>query len=264
MTDIINTYIERKTNQLLSKIDKSLNSKFYTASKTGLDEFRALISNSGGLQRTNRFSFNIPLPEFLRNTLIEEFTLQNFLSTQGLNLFDGSLGLLCQKVSIPSKSIRTNAIKINGLTRNIPMNYTWDSITAEFIDPLNGIIYNTFYNWMDGINNPITNTGKFYDDFVKDLRLDFLSRDNEVAGYITLNEAFPTVVTKGSVDYGDGSYMTTTVTFSYIYQTNRDYSSNMLYNILNNLTNGAAGDLLNTASHEIDTVERSIKKALKW
>lgn len=253
MTDIINTFIEQKTNQILKRLDNSLNNKFYTASKTNLDEFRATILNAGGLQRRNRFVFNIPLPEFLHENLIENFTLRNFLSTQGLNLFDGTLGLLCNKVSIPPKSLRTNQIKIAGQTRTVPMNYTWDSVTAEFIDPLNGLVYETFYNWMDGINNPITNTGRFYDDYVKDLRLDYLSRNNEVVGYISLNEAFPISVSKGSVSYDDGGYMTTSVTFTYLYQTNRDYSSNMLYNIVNNLTNGSVGNLLNVATSAIDT-----------
>ena len=46
--------------------------------------------------------------------------------------------------------------------------------------------------------------------------------------------------------------MTTTVTFSYLYQTNRDYSSNMLYNILNNITQGAAGKLLNVAVNKVN------------
>lgn len=266
MTDIINTFIERKTNQILKKIDQKLNNHFYTASKTNLDEFRAAISNNGGLQRLNRFVFNIPLPEFLRKTLIEEFTLRNAISTQGLNVFDGTLGLLCQRVSIPPKSLRTSQIKINGQTRTVPMNYTWDTVTAEFIDPLNGLVYETFYNWMDGINNPLTNTGRFYDDFVRDIRLDYLNRENEVVGYIALNEAFPVSVSKSQVSYDSEGYMTTSVTFTYLYQTNRDYSSNMLYNILNNVTDGTAGSLLNVATSAIDQylpTKSSIKNIFK-
>ena len=46
--------------------------------------------------------------------------------------------------------------------------------------------------------------------------------------------------------------MTTSVTFTYIYQTNRDYSSNMLYNILNNITGGSAGTLLNVATSKVN------------
>lgn len=252
MTDIINTFIERKTNKLLEKLDKRINNRFYSPSKTNLDEFRAVITENGGLQRLNRFIFNIPLPEFLRETLIERFNTQNVLATQGLNVFDGSLGLLCTKIDVPAKELRTSQIKIGGHTRTVPMNYSWDNVTATFIDPLNGLIYETFYNWLDGINNPITNTGRFYSDFVKDLRLDYLSKENEVMGYITLNEAFPISVSKAAVSYEDTGYMTTTVTFSYLYQTNRDYSSNMLYNILNNITQGAAGKLLNVAVNKVN------------
>lgn len=266
MTDIINTFIQQKTEKLLNKLDKKLNNAFYSPSKTSLDEFRAVIANAGGLQRLNRFVFNIPLPEFLRETLIDKFTLKNFLSTQGLNVFDGTLGLLCTKISVPSKSLRTSEIKINGQTRRVPMNYTWDTVTAEFIDPLNGLVYDTFYNWIDGINNPVTNTGRFYDDFVKDLRLDYLSKTDEVTGYITLNEAFPVSVTKAAVSYEESGYMTTSVTFSYLYQTSKDYSSNMLYNILNNVTDGVAGNLLNAATEYVDKLNpaQMLKNSLKF
>ena len=130
MTDIINTFIQRKTNKILDRLDKSLSNRFYSPSMTSLDEFRSVIANAGGLQRANRFMFNIPLPDFLRETLIERFSAKNFLATQGLNIFDGTLGLLCEKISVPAKELRTTEIKINGQTRRVPMNYTWDTVTA--------------------------------------------------------------------------------------------------------------------------------------
>lgn len=253
MADIINTFIQRQVDKVLNKVDKKLNDRFYTASKTTLDEFRAVISSAGGLQRTNRYVFNVPLPEFLRETLIEDFSMKNVMANLGMNVFDGTLGLLCNSIQVPGKSLNTSRIKIGGQTRTVPMNYNWDNVTATFIDTTNSIIYNTFYNWIDGINNPITNTGKFYDDFVKDLRLDYLSKENEVVGYIALNEAFPISVSRSQMSYEDTGYSTTTVTFTYLYQTNRDYSSNMLYNILNNIVPGAAGTLLNTATSLLDT-----------
>lgn len=252
MVDIINKFIQNQTDKVLKSFDNRINNRFYSSSKSSLDEFRAVISAGGGLQRANRYVFNIPLPDFLRKSLLEEFSWANFMQTQGFNIFDGTLGLLCQSIDIPAKTLQTREIKINGKTRMAPMNYTWDTVTATFIDTTNAIVYNTFYNWIDGINNPVTNTGRFYDEFVKDLRLDYLNRANELVGYITLNEAYPISVSRSSVAYDNGSYLTTKVTFTYIYQTNRDYSSNMLYNILNNVTEGEAGKLLNKATTLID------------
>lgn len=253
MPDLINRFIQNQTDKVLKKIDKKLNDKFYSSSKTTLDEFRAVISSAGGIQRSNRFVFNIPLPDFLRKTIIEDFSMKNVMSNLGMNIFDGTLGLLCQQISIPEKKVNTTSVKISGQTRTVPLNYSWDNVTAEFIDTTNCLIYNTFYNWIDGINNPITNTGYFYDEFVKDLRLDYLNRDNEVVGYISLNEAYPISVSRSESTYDKDSYITTKVTFTYLYQTNRDYSSNMLYNILNNIVPGVAGSLLNTATGIIDT-----------
>lgn len=253
MADIVNQFIQNQTDKILNKIDKTVNNQFYTASKTSLDEFRAAITSNGGLQRRNRYVFNITLPEYLRKTLIEDFSLSNAMYALGTNVFDGTLGLLCQSITIPAKQLNTTSIKINGQTRIVPMNYRWDNVSAEFIDTNNCLIYNTFYNWIDGINNPVTNTGKFYDDFVRDLRLDYLNRENEVVGYISLSEAYPISVSRSTMSYSDGSYVVTSVNFGYLYQLNRDYSSNMLYNILNNVTDGEAGKLLNTAVSFINT-----------
>ena len=253
MADIINTFIQNQMDKVFKKIDNKLNNIFYSPAKDSIDEFRATISDHGGLQRVNQFILNIPLPEFLRKSLIEDFSINNALSLVGKNIFDGTLGLLCQSINIPGKNLRTSSIKINGQTRVVPMNYEWEEVSATFIDTNDCLIYNTFYKWIDGINNPVTNTGRFYDDFVMDLRLDYLNKNNEVIGYITLNEAYPTSVTRAESTYSEHGHMTTTVKFAYIYQTNRDYTTSMLYNVINNMTDGAAGKLLNKTTEFIDT-----------
>ena len=253
MADIINTFIQNQMDKVFKKIDNKLNNVFYSPAKDSIDEFRATISDHGGLQRVNQFILNIPLPEFLRKSLIEDFSINNALSLVGKNIFDGTLGLLCQSINIPGKNLRTSSIKINGQTRVVPMNYEWEEVSATFIDTNDCLIYNTFYKWIDGINNPVTNTGRFYDDFVMDLRLDYLNKNNEVIGYITLNEAYPTSVTREESTYCEHGHMTTTVKFAYIYQTNRDYTTSMLYNVINNMTDGAASKLLNKTTEFIDT-----------
>lgn len=253
MADIINTFIQNQTEKLFKSIDSRLNNVFYSPAKNSIDEFRSAISSHGGPQRTNQYILNIPLPEFLRKTIIEDFTLNNALAYMGKNVFDGTLGLFCTSINIPGKNLRTTPIKINGQTRNVPMNYSWEEVSASFIDTNDCLIYNTFYKWIDGINNPVTNTGRFYDDFVMDLRLDYLNKKNEVIGYITLNEAYPISVVRSESSYADRSFMTTTVKFTYIYQTNKEYNTSMLYNIVNNVTSGAASKLLNKATEFLDT-----------
>lgn len=254
INDQINKYISQYTDKIISKLDKKADKAIYGPSQNKLDEFRATISSQGGIQRTNQFVFNVPIPEFLRQSLIDDFSINNFLSTQGLNIFDGTLGLLCRAVDIPAKQFNTSSVKINGQTRIVPMNYRWDNVTATFIDTNSCLIYNIFSNWMDAINNPVTNTGRFYDDYVKDLRLDYLNKKNEVIGYIALYEAFPISVVRAPVSYDNNTnYMTTTVTFSYLYQANQLYTANMLYNIANNVTDGVAEALLGLTSKISET-----------
>lgn len=244
--DQADQYLAHVTDKVLKKVDSRINDYYVTPAKSRIDEFRSIIASQGGLQRTNQFIFNVSLPQFLRPTLIEDFSAKNFLTTQGLNDFDGVLGLLCQKIDVPRKSLRTTEIKVNGQRRVVPANYSWDDITVTFVDTNSCIVYNTMYSWMDYINNPVTNTGRFFDEYVTDLRVDYLNKNNEILGYIKLADAFPVSVSRSALSFDDRStFMLTTVTFTYTYQSNRDYSSVMLYNMLNNLTDGAAASLLN-------------------
>lgn len=266
MPDILNKYFDQLEDKLLKKLDTKINDAIYSPSKNDINSFRAIISQGGGPGRSNQFVFNIPLPQFLQQSIIQDPSITNILSTQGLNVFSDSIGLLCKEVTPPAKKFNISDVAINGQHRRVPQNYSWDTITATFYDTNSQFVYNTFYQWMDGINNPITNVGRFYDDYIVDLRLDYLTKSNDIAGYIKLAEAFPISVERSGLSYtSDNSVILTSVTFTYLYQTNKDYSSLMLYNILNNVTDGTASTLLNKAKNTLSQFKPDdwIKNSLK-
>lgn len=252
MPDIINKYIKQTTDKFLDLVDVTIDQRLHEPANTSLDVFRSNLS--AGIARPNNFIFNVTLPDFLRPSLIERFSVASILASQGLSPFEGKLSLLCFQVELGAKKFNNKIVKSGGQTRKIPQNYSWDNVICSFIDTNEHIVFNTMSDWMDGINNPITNTGVFYNEYITDMRVDLLNKKNTITGYAALNEAYPISVSRSTLNWGSlNTFMVTTVEFSYLYQNNKDYSSLQLYNTMNNLTDGAFSKLLNIANDTINT-----------
>ena len=244
----IDKYFDRKADKVIKQISSVDNDRFSAPAANRIDEFRSNIIKEGGIQRTNQFRFNIAIPNFINDD--EKFTssLSDYLTAAGLPDYNNTLSLLCQEIDLPAKTLNTREIKVNGQKRVVPANYNWDTVTVTFLDTNSCIVYNTMYAWMDGINNPATNVGRFYDDYVSELKIDYLDKNNKMLGYIRLVDAFPISLSRSNLSHSDrDGVMKTKVTFTYVYQSNKDYSSEMLYNIFNNLTDGSAANLLDKA-----------------
>ena len=240
----VDKYFDRGADKIIQKINEYQGDEYTTPAVKNIDEFRSNISNEGGLQRTNQFRLNISIPKFLTDSI----DLGSFSELTGMSAYNNTLSLLCKSIEVPAKTLNTTEIKINGQRRVVPANYTWDNITITFIDTNSCVVYNTIYDWMDSINNPATNTGRFYDDYISELKIDYLDKRNDVLGYIRLVDAFPISLSRSSLSYDNqNEVMTTKVTFTYTYQSNQDYSAKMLYNIISNLTNGSVGNLIDKA-----------------
>lgn len=244
----IDKYFARGADKVIQKINEYTGAEYTAPATSRIDEFRNNITTNGGLQKTNQFRFNISIPTFISEEDGFGASFYNLGLSSGLPAYDNTLSLLCRSIEIPAKTFNTTEIKINGQRRVVPANYTWDNVTATFIDTNNCIVYNTIYSWMDAINNPATNTGRFYDDYISELKVDYLDKNNNILGYIRLTDAFPISLSRSALSYDDRSeMMLTKVTFTYTYQSNQDYSAQMLYNIFSNLTNGSVGNLFDKA-----------------
>lgn len=252
MVDIINKYIKQTTDKFLDLVDNKIDQMLHEPAKTSLDAFRGNLSS--GIARPNQFMFNVTLPDFLRPSLLERFSVAAIMASQGLAPFEGKLSLLCFQVELGAKKFNNRTVKSSGMTRRVPQNYNWDTVTCSFIDTNEHIVYNTMSDWMDGINHPVTNTGVFPDEYETDMRVDLLNRKNSITAYAALNGAYPVSLSRSTLNWGSlNTFMVTTVEFSYTYQNNKDYSSLQLYNALNNLTDGAFSKLLGIANDAVNT-----------
>lgn len=231
MTNIINKYIDKYTNKVISTLDKTVESFDITgegknlSSVTTISQFRNKLESKKGVAKTNQFMVSFSLPSWLQEA--------SFLSHFGITRFNEELGILCNKVTPPTKTIKNQSIKYgNMIERKIPMGYNWEEVTFSFIERNDYFIYNLFNEWIDGINNPITNTGKFYNDIIADTKINFLNKNDNILAYCTLYESYPSSISISSYNWEQlNQYVSIDVTFNYIYSTNRDYNLTQLTSV---------------------------------
>lgn len=253
--NIINKYVNQALNKVVSKVNTAVSSmditnetKNLSATKT-INDFRSKLNSAGGPARTNQFMVSFELPTFMNDSKL--------LGYLGVTQFNEELGIMCYKATAPEKKFNTVKVKYeNQIERDIPVNYTWDTITFSFIERKDYLIYNLFNEWLDGMHNPITNTGRFYNEITSDVKINFLNKDNEVMAYSSLLEAKPVSVTMS--EYGwetDNQFVSIDVEFSYVYPVNKDYQ---LITLVNSVMEFGSSDVVNTIKDTINTTWKGI------
>lgn len=238
--NIINKYIKQFTDKIENKVDDLAGLVINDVTgPSSINKFRSKME-SKGIAKPNNFVVSFELPSFLQNKL-------NFLSIIGLPTFSETLGIACYKAVIPHSAITKAPVKyINNVTRAIPVGYKWDSITFSFIENQQYQMYKLFSKWISSINNPITNTGMFYNDTISSVKINFFNKKNNVLSYIALEEAQPTSVQITDFDWNKmNQYVSVDVTFDYMYQYNEDFN---ISEVLNAVTDFGSSDLVQTIS----------------
>lgn len=242
--NIINKYVKRFTDKIEDRADR-LAGKLISDVKgpSSIDEFRSKIE-SKGLARTNNFIVSFELPSFLQKDI-------NFLSLVGLPSFSETLGIACYKVDISEFDLSKTDVKyVNNVKRAIPTGYKWGDVKFSFIENQQYQIYKLFSKWIASINNPITNTGMFYNDTISDVKINFFNKKNNIISYIALEEAQPKSVEITDFDWGSSNtFVSVDVTFDYMYQYNELFNISAL---LNAVTNFGDSDLVQTISKTYD------------
>ena len=176
--------------------------------------------------------------------------------------FNEELGIMCYKATAPEKKFNTVKVKYeNQIERDIPTNYTWDVITFSFIERKDYLIYNLFNEWLDGMHNPITNTGRFYNEIISDVKINFLNKDNEVMAYYSLIEAKPVGMTMSELTWEtNDQFVSIDVDFSYIYPTNKDFE---LTSLVNSVMDFGSSDVVNTLKDVINVSWKGMPSIVK-
>lgn len=267
--NIINKYVEKFTNKAISKLEDKITSMDITKefanvnSVTDLSTFRNKLNARRGLARPNQFAISFELPSWMNGS--------PNLSYFGITQFNEELGILCNKFTPPAKSMNTTSVRYgNNLERKIPTGYKWDTAKFSFIETGDYFCYNMFNEWLDGIINPLTNTGRFYDEITADVKINFLTKENEIIAYYTLLEAYPSQVTISDYDWDtNNSYVTIEVEFDYLYPTSRDYNLSMLFNAVSEFGSSDIASTVHDAIGELknfgfSTIKSKLKSLVKF
>lgn len=258
--NIINKYVNEAINKVVSKVNTAVSSMDISGEKknlsltTTIDDFRNKLNAGGGPARTNQFAISFEVPTFMNES--------KMLGYLGVTQFNEELGILCYKASAPEKKFNTVKVKYeNHIERDIPVSYSWDTMTFSFIERKDYLLYNLFNEWLNGMHNPVTNTGRFYNEITTDVKINFLNKDNQVMAYYTLMEAKPVSMTMSELTWEtDDQYVSIDVDFSFVYPMNKDYE---LTSLVNSVMDFGSSDVVNTIKDTINTTWKGLPSAIK-
>ena len=243
--NIINKYISQLLNKTTAKVDQKIDNLLTSEAISNINTFKKAITDKGGLSHTNQFLVNIAIPDAVNKALIS-------LSSVGLPDYDDEISILCYKANIPSRKLKTTPINIyNNLQLQIPQGYEWGNLILSFIERRDLVIKNLFDNWINTINNPVTNAGSFYDDVVSAVKVNLLNKSNNIEGYIAFDKALPISTTMSELNWDTtNQYISIDVEWAYIYQTTSDFSTVAVIDTLTSIKN--------------TSIYKTVNQVLKW
>jgi hypothetical protein len=127
------------------------------------------------------------------------------------------LSVRCSSISIPSKSLATQSNRLYGPARNFPFEMTYPGeLNATFILSADLRERQFFDAWLDYICNPQDFKMEYYDNYVTEIQINALNRDDGFYHVCTLEEAYPKSVGEIQLGYDkDGDLMQQEVSFHF-------------------------------------------------
>jgi hypothetical protein len=209
--------------------------------ETTINRFRAAIATGEGVARPTRFLVRVSMPqgginlagiidnEPQSNTDPELARAQKNKSAmaQQNQEIGREIGLMCEAVQMPDRTINTNPYRHYGPTYNVPSIAQYADVTMTFIGDKFLRLRQFFESWQNLIIDNVTNNSGYYDDYTAPIdifqlgQFDTLNDRDSVTYGIRMFEAYPTSI--GTVDYSYGAnneYVKINVTFTYRYWLN--------------------------------------------
>lgn len=181
-----------------------------------------------GLAPTNRFQVIIPLPDSLR-TLTTNISQRKTESPFGkelldhINSFAGSgleitknFELMIKQADLPGKSITTSDVKYNGDFHKVGFSNVYEDLNIVFNVSQDMYEMNIIDEWMELVFNPITHEISYLDDYVTNITINQLDRQDNIVYSIVLKDAYPILCSGVPISNDDqNTLMSLSVTFAY-------------------------------------------------
>lgn len=172
-----------------------------------------------GVSHPNRFEVEFNLPpgvSTFADFIDEEAQSFSLASTNRRLNGQGGINIKCHTVTLPTRGTRTTTHTMNSAPFEIPFSASYDPVTFMFY--ADGTLDTRVFleNWQMAVVNNRSNTLNFYYEFVSDVRIFALDKQDKRQYGVRLINAYPTAI--GAVDYSYSNFdnaTTITCTFQY-------------------------------------------------
>lgn len=203
--------------------------------ETTINRFRAAIAKGEGVARTNKFIARINAPQRLeiekifKNEILNNSSPSRVRAQGRKNMINQhnqeigrEIGLMCESVTMPGRTFRTNPYRHYGPSYNYPVAVEYTPIQATFIGDKHLRLRQFFETWQNLIYDNTTNNMGFYDEYTSTIDLFQLGgldelNDRDAPTYgCRLFEVYPSVIDPINYAYSDtNQYVKIVVTFSF-------------------------------------------------
>jgi hypothetical protein len=169
-----------------------------------LNKFISKVKQDG-LARTNRY------------TVLFGGVMRPGIAVSNQPLVPLDIVLLCDQVQIPGTNFNTADMRTFGEVRKAPYERLYEDVNMSFYVDTNMQVKKFFDNWMLRIQNPMTRTFNYYDNYTNDIVIEVQDLKNQSRYGIKLFEAFPKSIGAVQLDYAGKDIMKLSVNFAYKY-----------------------------------------------
>lgn len=188
-----------------------------------IDDLKSLISQKGGVARTNNFRVMFTPPTQSLLNIDPEAIIGSLLggssgSFSAKNLINDprDISLLCSGATLPGAQIQTLDFPAQKQSVKIANTYIHEEVTCKFILTNDYYIKKMFDDWLESIVNFKYHQVGYKGDYSCDVVIQQLNPKGKVVYGAKLIKAFPTSVTGIEFDGGaENAYAELSVTFSY-------------------------------------------------
>jgi len=186
-----------------------------------IDTLKASIDSKGGLARTNRYNviFTPPTQSLLNlnpETLVGALASGQSLSIKNLISDPRDISLLCESVSIPSRSISTLDYMADRQSNKFPYTHIDEDVTMSFLLTNDYYMKTMFDNWLSSIIDVDRYKLGYKDDYSTDVIIQQLNGKNIPVYGVKLEKAFPISVAAIELNTtSENEYAKLGVTFAY-------------------------------------------------
>jgi len=167
-----------------------------------LNEFISQVAGEG-LMRTSRFAVMFSVP----NAITE--------GQYGRDL--RKVLLYCDNINLPGITLETTAAKTFGEHREMPHNKLFDTINIGFYVDNAMSVKLLFDNWMGAIQDPVTRTFNYYQNYITDMVIDVYDISDKSRYQVTLYQCYPKSLNPIQMDYANKDVMKMVVAMNYKY-----------------------------------------------